>query len=246
MLPIDTARAAAHDLLGSTAHEPISRARRISAIYACCYLEDPFVGAWVGLASYVGRRVHHALEGPASVWRDLMGDGNQSIYMALVPAWLLFRAGAPIPGPLSPGFNQVRLADLALRHRPVDPGAFTLAERGLAEICEAEQREILQPAYDALDPAFREPLRALFSFRLGLAPIAPVLSWDDAFGAPWIATDRCRWMNARVLPAWARARALDESLVRAEVDRTRRWGGMRCEELRAAVAGLSPAAASSS
>lgn len=227
-------------LLGDARDLPAPRARRVSAIYAACWLDEPFLGSWFGLASYVARQVYYALEGPALAWRDLMGDGNLEIYRGVVPAWLLYRAGHPVPGPLSGAFNELARADRALRSRDARDAAAAdaHAEQALVELCDVEQRQILQPIYDGVPALAREPLRALFRFRLGLSPTAPVLAWDGRFGAPWEVDARCAWMTAEVLPAWRVARARHGMVLRAEADRTRRWGEVTAAQVEAAIAQL--------
>jgi len=227
-------------LLGDTRDEPVRRARRVSAIYAACWLDEPLLGAWFGLASYVARQVYYVLEGPALAWRELMGDGNLAVYRGIMPAWLLYRAGHPVPGLLSGAFNELARAELALRDRDArgSAEAEAFADQALRELCDVEQRRILQPIYDGVPVVAREPLRALFRFRLGLAPTAPVLAWDSRFGGPWEVDARCAWMTAEVLPAWREARARHAMVLRAEADRTRRWGAVSLAELEAAVARL--------
>ena len=238
MTMLAAAEQAALQLLGNTANDPTPRSKRIASIYAGCHLDEPLLGSWFGLASYVARHVHYALASPTGPWRTMMGDGNYKIYMGIVPSWLLYRAGRPVSGPLSTAFNQTQRADAAMRRRPMDPNASALAEEALLTMCDVEQRVILQPTYDVLNPILRPPLDVLFSFRLGLAPSSPVLAWDTAYGHPWNAADRCRWMNAVVLPAWQVAQAQQGHVVRAEVDRTRRWGEFTLDALNAAVDGL--------
>lgn len=231
-------------LLGPLADDPTPRARRIAGIYAACYLEEPFLGSWFGLASYAARQVYDALEGPALGWRDMMGQGNLGIYSGMVSAWLVTRAGHP-PGALGAGrrglseaYSTFERADAMLGQRDgvgSTAEAEALAELGLAQLCAFEQTELLQPACDSLGVRWRDPLRRVFGFRLGLAPSAEVLAWDDQYGAPWVAADRCAWMTARVLPAWAAVRKADPDLVRAEVDRTRRWGRVTLAELAEAL-----------
>lgn len=240
MSTLAAAETVALDFLGNTVNDPPARARRIAGIYASCYLQDPLLGAWFGLATYVARRVHVALEGPASVWRPMMADGNLAIYMGMVPSWLLFRAGHPVPGPLSLCFTELRLAGLAMSERDLSLAEIAVAQaradQATANLARIEQEDILQPTYDALDGDVREPLRRLFSFRLGLAPTAPVIAWDNSYGAPWVASERLDWMNGRVLPAWQLARQNYGAVVRAENDRTRRWGRMTLAELEAGIA----------
>ncbi len=240
MPSLNDAEDVAFALLGDTRDLPVRRAQRISAIYAACFLDEPLLGAWFGLGSYVARQVYYALEGPALAWRDLLGQGNLEVYRGILPAWLLHRAGHPVPGPLSGAFNELARAELALRERAPGAGAAAdaFAEQALFELCDVEQRVIVQPVYDAVPRASREPLRALFRFRLGLSPAAPVLAWDNRFGAPWEADARCAWMTATVLPAWRTARAEHAMVLRAEADRTRRWGAVTLAELEAAVARL--------
>lgn len=245
MPTLHDAEVAALALLGDTVDDPTPRARRIAAVYAACYLDEPFVGSWFGLASYVSRQVYYALEGPALVWRDLMGDGNRAIYVGVVPSWLLWRAGHAVPGPLSAVFDQLRRADVAMRHRTpaggaggLVGGAEAMAEAGLAALCDVEQREFLQPTFDKLPAEYREPLRQAFRFRLGLSPTAPVLAWDNVYGGPWQLDARRAWLTAEVLPVWQEARAEHGMLVRSEADRTRRWGGVTQAALDAAVGSL--------
>lgn len=238
MPTLDDAEHVALSLLGDARDLPVPRARRVAAIYAACWLDEPFLGSWFGLASYVARQVYDVLEGPALAWRELLGDGNLAVYRGIVPAWLLYRAGHPVPGPLSGAFNGLARADRALRDRGArdTTAADALAEQALAELCDVEQRQILQPIYDAVPALSREPLRGLFRFRLGLSPAAPVLAWDSRFGAPWEVDARCAWMRAEVLPAWRVARTRHAMVLRAEADRTRRWGEVTAAELQAAVA----------
>lgn len=237
------AQQGAIQLLGATVGDKTERSQRIASIYASCYLQDSFLGSWFGLASYVGRRVNEALSSStAGPWREMMEDGNYAIYMGIVPSWLLFRAGRPIPGPLSASFNALRLVDQRLAQPALSPAEVLAceadADAATRELARVEQEVILQPTYDALDPFYREPLRAMFGFRLGLAPTAPVLGWDNRFGAPWVAPDRVAWMNAEVLPAWRQARDRHGAIIRSECDRTRRWGGLTLAELDAVIATL--------
>lgn len=245
MSTIEDAERAALALLGPTCDDPTPRSQRIAGVYAACYLDEPFLGLWFGLASYVARQVYYALEGPALVWRDLMGDGNRAIYMGIVSPWLLWRAGHPVPERVAGAFNELRRADELLRRHGAPDGAGAhvaeadaLAERGLALLCEVEQRLLLQPSYDAVPDEFREPLRRMFRFRLGLSPASPVLAWDNAYGAPWEVDARCAWLTATVLPTWRRAREEHAMVVRSEADRSRRWGGVTQEALDKAIEGL--------
>ena len=163
----------------------------------------------------------------------------------VVSPWLLHRAGHRVPDAAGHGLvvalTTLDHADRALASAATPAAvseAYALGRRGLAELAAFEQTTLLQPACDRLDPRWREPLRHVFGFRLGLAPSAPVLAWDDTFGAPWVANERIGWMNARVLPAWHRAVERDPSRLRADVDRVRRWGGVTASEVEDAVSGL--------
>ncbi len=241
--PFARAQHVARDLLAPHADDPAPRAHRIAAIYAACYLDEPFLGSWFGLATFVARQVYYALEADPPPWQKMMADGNLRIYSTVVPAWLCYRAGFVVPAPLAEAFSTFTRADEALDRSPDDPTqpgddavAHALAEEALDELCRVEQRVMLQPTYDALDPVWRPPLRALFGFRLGLAPSSRVIAWDGAFGDPWVADDRTAWMTARVLPAWREARERDMGLIRAEVDRVRRADGVRLADLERAFA----------
>ena len=76
MTMLAAAEQAALQLLGNTANDPTPRSKRIASIYAGCHLDEPLLGSWFGLASYVARHVHYALASPTGPWRTMMVDGN--------------------------------------------------------------------------------------------------------------------------------------------------------------------------
>lgn len=221
----DLARAEA--LLGDSLHHPVARARRIAGLYAALYLEDPLLHQWGGLAAFVARHVHFALESTEGAMERFMALGNMDIYRATMPAFLRFRERRPAVGPLRLGFGLLARADRAAR---VDLDFATrVADRGLALLTEVEQREIVQPAYDELAAWQSHLLAGFMRFRLGWDTAAPVFDFDGSDGRQ--PEQRLRWAREEVLPAWRRLVTERPDLARGDLDRLRRWAGVRMEDL---------------
>ena len=64
---------------------PAARSRRICGIYAAFYQMDPLLYSWCGLAAYVGRRVYEVLDTGVPFGRDLLEEGNLSVYRSMIP-----------------------------------------------------------------------------------------------------------------------------------------------------------------
>lgn len=219
--------AIASALLAPFQDEPPPRARRIAAIYAALYLEDPLLHQWCGLASFVSRHISMALETNLGPLQDPFADGNLAIYAGVVPAFLRFRDGAPILGRIEVGFNALRRADLLARTDRV--GAEALASLGLWEISEVEQTDICQPMYDRLSWLSRHLLAPFVLFRFGHDAAAPIVKFDG-----WNPVDlgaRLRWVKNTVLPTWTHFHRENPEQIRADLDRIRRDGSIRLADL---------------
>lgn len=210
-------------LLGDTLHEPVSRSRRIVELYARMYLEEPFLNRWFGLACFVGRQIHWVLNSgefaPHLELIQMLGRGNLVIYQSIMGATLQVRDGAPLSGPLAPGFSLLQEAD-RLAETDLE-GAEAKVRRALSALCQVEQRVYVQPEYDTLPPAQYALLDRVFMFRLGFDTGAPVLRFR---GKQIVNADiRCRWMEEEVLPVYLRWYDSRREWLRADVDRIRRW-----------------------
>lgn len=219
--------AIASDLLAPHQDDPPARARRIAAIYAALYLEDPLLHQWCGLASFVARHIAMGLETGLGPLQDPFADGNLAIYSDIVPAFFRFRDGAPVTGKLEVGFNSLRRADvLARRDRAA---AEVQANVGLWELSAVEQTVICQPVYDRLNWVAQHLLAPFVMFRFGYDTASPIVKFDG-----WNPADldsRLRWVKEEVLPTWARFHAENTEQIRADLDRVRREGEVRLSQL---------------
>lgn len=225
--PLDPDLQRAHQLLGDTLHEPVRRAQRIAGLYAALYLEDPLLHQWGGLASFVARHVHEAMEGAAGMYEAFMAEGNLVIYEATMPAFLRLRDGRPAHGPLRHGFALLARAD-RITHTHLALGE-RVARRALSILTRIEQVDIVQPAYDRLGRVDALFLAQLMRFRMGWDTAAPVIDFDGSDGR--VAHERLAWANDEVLPAWHRARDEHPAWLRGDIDRVRRWAGVRMDDL---------------
>lgn len=214
-------------MLGDSLHRPVPRARRIAGLYAALYLEDPLLHQWGGVAAFVARHIHYAMESADGAFERFMAKGNLDIYSITMPAFLRFRERLPATGPLRFGFamlaraDQVAVRDLAFAQR--------IAERGMGLLTQVEQVDIVQPAYDELGPMQARLLAPLMRFRLGWDTAAPVIDFDGSDAR--YPAQRLHWARDEVLPAWRAAIGGRPDLVRADLDRVRRWGGVRMADL---------------
>ena len=219
--------ALAHGLLEPHADAPAPRARRIAAIYAALYLEDPLLHQWCGLASFVARQVYQGLETGLGPLQDHFAKGNLAIYSDIVPAVLRFRDGRPVGGLLEAGFNALRRADGLAR---VSVSAAEAAGiEGLTQISMVEQEVVCQPIYDEMGPTLSRTLGPFVVFRLGHDTAALVLRFDAR--NPGDAAQRMGWVKRVVLPAWITLHRENEARIRADLDRVRREGGVRLDDL---------------
>jgi hypothetical protein len=225
-------------LLGDSLDLPVLRARRIAGLYAALYLEDPLLHQWGGLAAFVARHIHLAMESAEGLYEGFVSQGNLDIYRATMPAFLRFRRRNDETGPLRRGFGLLLRADgIAAR----DPAfARRIAHRGLSLLTETEQREIVQPAYDRLGPIQARLLAPLLRFRLGWDTACPVIDFDGS--DPRQAEQRLHWANDEVLPRWQREFTERPERLRADLERVRRWAGVRMGELPAVNGGSRPGA----
>lgn len=222
------------ELLAPHAADPAPRAMRIAAIYAALYLEEPLLHQWCGLAAFVARHISMGLETNLGPLQRHFAQVNLGIYSDIVPAFLRFRDGQPVPGRLGPGFELCRQADLLAR---TDLAA---AERAAAEalwlFAVIEQTDMCQPAYEEMGFIGRRLLRPFVLFRFGYDSAAPILKFDGR--SPANLKERLTWVKSVVTPAWERFRHTNEGQIRADLDRIRRDGGVRLsmlpERLRAA------------
>lgn len=219
--------ALALSLLAPYEEEPVPRARRIAAIYAALYLEDPLLHQWCGLAAFVARQIYVGLETNTGPLQDNFASGNLGIYKDVVPTFLRFRDGAPIHGALESGFNALRKADLLARHDL--RAAEALAARGLAEIAEVEQRVVCQPVYDAMLPITRRALTPFVLFRAGVDSASPIFRFHGS--NPGDVEQRMRWVAEELLPQWAALHRDHGEQIRADCDVIRREGEVRIEDL---------------
>lgn len=217
----------AEALLGDTLLRPVARARRIAGLYAALYLEDPLLHQWGGLAAFVARHIHLAMESTEGALERFMARGNLDIYRATMPAFLRFRRREVAIGPLRHGFALLARADHVAR---LDlPFGQRLADRGLTLMAEVEQRDIVQPAYDELGPVQARLVAPFMRFRLGWDTAAPIYDFDG--DDPRRAEQRMAWATQEVMPAWRRLQQEQPDALRADLERLRRWAGVRMEEL---------------
>lgn len=215
------------ELLSPFQDQPVPRARRIAGLYAALYLEDPLLHGWGGLAALVARHVHLALEAAEGLYQPFLARGNLDIYQATMPAFLRFRRGEPVTGPLRHGFSLLRRVD-SLAGRDL-PAAQALADRALAHLTEVEQRQVVDPAWQSLGGLSARLLAPWLRFRLGWDSASPVIDFDGRDGRD--AEARCRWARDEVLPAWREASRAQPERLRADLERVRRWAGVRQEHL---------------
>jgi hypothetical protein len=215
------------EMLAPYQDQPDPRALRISGLYASLYLEDPFLYNWFGLACFVSRQIHEVLALGGFGLGEMLANGNLAIYQTMMPAALRLRDGQPVPGPLGPAMAQLQGAEALLLEQPNQAQA--QADQAVITLCDIEQRQIVQPYYNQLPPIKRALLARVFAFRLGYDSAAPMLDFvgDD----PANVEQRVTWMNNTILPVWKKWLGRDAEWVRADVDRVRRFAGVRLEQL---------------
>lgn len=215
------------EMLAPYQDQPAPRALRISGLYAALYLEDPFLYNWFGLACFVSRQIHEVLALGGFGLKEMLSSGNLAIYQTMMPAALRLRDGQPVAEPLGPAIAQLHAAEGFLLAQPAQAQA--QADQAVITLCDIEQRQIVQPCYDQLPSISRILLAKVFAFRLGYDSAAPMLEFvgDD----PANVEQRVLWMNTTILPAWKQWLARDAEWVRADVDRIRRFAGVRLEQL---------------
>lgn len=232
-MPTDPDLLLADSLLGDTIERPVLRSRRIAGLYAALYLEDPLLHQWGGLAAFVARHIHLAMESAEGLYEGFVAQGNLDIYRATMPAFLRFRRAETEPGALRVGFGMLHRADRIAARDPAF--ARRIAHRGLSLLTETEQREIVQPAYDRLGGLQARLLAPLLRFRLGWDTACPVIDFDG--NDPRQASQRLHWANDEVLPRWQREHQERPERLRADLERVRRWAGVRMEDLPAGGGG---------
>lgn len=234
--PPDPFLAQAEGLLGPTLEDPVPRALRIAGLYAAFFLEEPFQFRWGGIACFVSWHIHKALQAPDLGVDDalfgvgvheVLADANLTIFRNVVPAWLRFRAGVPVKGPMGEGFDRLRAADERLLREP----AWALAEmeEATCAFCRVEQEEVVQPRLARLPRIVQDGLAPLYQFRLGWDTAAPVIRFHG--DNPADLAQRWAWTIDEVLPryhAWLATHAEEH---RADCDRLRRRAGVRLEHL---------------
>jgi len=228
MSPIDPDLALADQLLGDTLHRPVPRARRIAGLYAALYLEEPLLHQWAGLAAFVARHIHLAMDSAEGLFEGFMARGNIDIYQATMPAFLRLRQGRPPPvGPFAPAMHLLARADSRALDDPASAEA--LAAQALEQLSVVEQRDIVAPAYRELGPIAAHLLAPLMRVRLGWDTAGPVYDFDGTDARD--PAQRLQWARSEILPAWQRLRSHQGELLRSDLDRLRRWAGVRLEEL---------------
>ncbi len=83
-------------------------------------------------------------------------------------------------------------------------------------------------------------LAPLLRFRLGWDTASPVIDFDGT--DPREAAQRLHWANDEVLPRWQREHLERPERLRADLERVRRWAGVRPEDLPAVGGGSRPGA----
>lgn len=226
----------AEGLLGDTLDAPVPRSLRIAGLYAAFFLEEPLLFRWGGIACFVAWHIHKALRSPDLGVDDaifgvgvheVLADANLAIYRNVVPAWLRFRAGVPVKGPMGEGFSRLRAADERLLRDP--EAARVEMEVATCAFCRVEQEEVVQPRLAALSRFMQARLAPLYQFRLGWDSAAPIIRFHGDNPADF--EQRWAWTNDEVLPryhAWLQAHAEEH---RADCDRLRRHAGVRLEHL---------------
>lgn len=219
--------AIALELLHPHDRDPAPRARRISAIYASLYLEDPLLYQWCGLASFVARHVSMGLETNLGPLQEHFARTNLAIYSDIVPTILRFRDGLPITGKLAVGFRRLREADEVA----VDdlPRAEALAAEALWDLSLVEQTDICQPGYDQMGWMGQRALAPFVLFRFGYDSASPIVKFDG--DRPSNLNERLKWMEEEVMPSWQRWHRANAETIRADLDRIRREGGVRLDML---------------
>jgi hypothetical protein len=207
-----------------------ARARRVGALYACFFLEDSLLYSWCGLASFVCREIHWALEDDSIFTRPIdrfLADGNLAIYESFMPALLRFRDGAPQADgdPLAPAFDTLARARDTLNPRR----RRELAWDALVAMSEVEQAHVVQRYYDGLSPWKRRYIGRFYHFRMGWDTAAPSLRFPGK--DPADLAQRRRWMLDIILPKWRRA--VDERFeeLRRDCDENRRQAQVRASRL---------------
>ncbi len=202
---------------------PDRRARRIAAVYASFYLLDPIQHDWCGLAAFVSRRVHDALESRVPLAQRVLARGNLAIYESVAPAFFARLAGAEVGGAFAQPFGVIAAANLVARRD--ERAARAMASDATLMLSRHEQSQIVQPLYERLEgldrAALRGQLGSHFGFRLGRDSADP---WLACPGDATRLDVRLAWMEREVLPTWANWQTAEPARVRAELDHIRRDG----------------------
>ncbi|MBM4368389.1 MAG: hypothetical protein FJ102_19400 [Deltaproteobacteria bacterium] len=198
---------------------PDRRARRIAAVYASLYLLDPIRHDWCGLAAFVSRRVHDALESRVPLAQRVLARGSLAIYESVAPAFFARARGEEVDGRLAQAFGVIAAADLVARRD--ERAARNMASDATLMLSRVEQAEIVQPLYDRLGGLDRAALARHFGFRLGRDSADP---WLACPGDATRLEVRLSWMEREVIPAWARWQVAEPARVRAALDHIRRDG----------------------
>lgn len=222
-------------LLAPHQDDPAPRARRIAGIYASLYLEDPLLHQWCGLASFVARHVSMGLESNLGPLQDHFARTNLAIYEDIVPAFLRFRDGVAVPKKLEAAFQELRSADEIARF-DLDR-AESVAADALWDISVVEQRDTCQPNYERMGWLGERLLAPFVLFRFGYDSASPIVKFDG--DSPSNLEQRLRWMSDEVMPRWRAWRRTNSEIIRADLDRVRREGGVRLDDLPRALSGLS-------
>jgi hypothetical protein len=206
--------------------DPPRRARRIAALYASLYLEDPLLQSWAGLASFVSHEVALALAAP-TVAAHALALGNLLIYRSMMPNLLRFRDGVAVEPALADGFALLQEADRVARHDGA--AAAILAASAVDALSVVEQRDVAAAIYVAMSNRTAAVLSRVCLFRLGADSAAQVIHFHGSDIR--VADQRIAWMREAILPAWERARRTRGEWLRADLDRVRRAGGVRADHL---------------
>ena len=219
--------AIAAELLVPYQDDPAPRARRIAGLYASLYLEDPLLHQWCGLASFVARHVGMGLESNLGPLQEHFARTNLAIYSDIVPAFLRFRDRAAIPTKLAPAFGKLLEADEIARD-DLDRGESVAAE-ALWDISVIEQRDICQPNYERMGWLGERLLAPFVLFRFGYDSASPIVKFDGS--SPSDLRQRLAWMADEVMPHWRAWRRANAEIIRADLDRVRREGTVRLDDL---------------
>ena len=87
----------AEDLLDFTTEKTLWRTRRIAAIYASLYQENPLYHEWCALGALQAASAAGCLQVGAGFYQDLLERQSLARFRVMVPAFLAFRAGGDTP-----------------------------------------------------------------------------------------------------------------------------------------------------